>query len=110
MQRGRCFYSDIPMECLYPHSDWRMSLERINNRCGHTRDNCVLIANEFNTPDWSSRSADAQVHGTAQWSRAKVADVHAQRNLNVDRSALITMVGEAYQRPRRQRNGNGASG
>jgi hypothetical protein len=74
LQEGRCFYSGVPMECMLPHSHWRMSPERLDNRKGYTNENVVLIANEFNSTDHSSR-AKYEVHGSAQWSRAKVESV-----------------------------------
>lgn len=51
-QGGRCYYSGVPM-CIIPHSDWRLSLERLDNEAGYLKDNCVLVALEFNTPDYS---------------------------------------------------------
>lgn len=71
-QGGRCYYSGVPMECIFPKSHWRMSLERINNDIGYTRENCVLIAQEFNTSDFSRNRNTVKVSGTAQWSRQKV--------------------------------------
>ena len=74
-QQGRCFYSGIPLQYKRVHTDWRLSLERLNNDVGYTEDNCVLIAVEFNTPDYSRNKAVTEVFGTAQWSRAKVQHV-----------------------------------
>ncbi|CAE8607378.1 unnamed protein product [Polarella glacialis] len=74
-QQGRCYYSGIPLQYKQLHTHWRMSLERIDNLVGYTLDNCVLIAIEFNTSDWSRMSATADVFGTAQWSRAKAEHV-----------------------------------
>ena len=48
-----------------------MSLERLNNDLGYTVANCVLIAAEFNTGDFSRNKNTIEVHGTAQWSKAK---------------------------------------
>lgn len=70
-QQGRCYYSGVPLD-FRPHSDWRMSLERICNDEGCTLDNCVWVAHEFNTPDYSRNRAKCTVQGTAQWSKAKV--------------------------------------
>jgi len=53
LQGGRCFYSGVPMEYTRTHSHWRMSLERIDNELGYTNNNCVLVAAEFNTSDYS---------------------------------------------------------
>lgn len=72
-QSGRCYYSGVPMECNTPRSDWRMSLERLNNDTGYTTDNCVLVALEFNSSDFSRNKKNVfRIHGTAQWSREKV--------------------------------------
>ncbi|CAK0808991.1 unnamed protein product [Prorocentrum cordatum] len=74
-QGGRCYYSAVPMEYSIPSSDWRMSLERLDNELGYIVSNCVFVACEFNTPDWSRRSPRDTVYGTAQWSKEKVACV-----------------------------------
>lgn len=73
-QNARCYYSGISMEFLQPNSHWRMSLERLDNDGGYSRDNCVLIVAEFNTADYSRNrtSLRSPVHGTAQWSCEKV--------------------------------------
>merc|ERR1739838_852466 len=63
-QRGRCYYSGVPLKHSIPHTDWRMSLERLRNDQGYTSDNCVWIASEFNTPDNSRNKAKFGVHGT----------------------------------------------
>lgn len=75
MQGGRCYYSDVPLECVQLNSHWRMSLERLDNGLGYMRSNCAWVAAEFNTPDYSRNKPTFKVHGTAQWSRAKVAHV-----------------------------------
>lgn len=56
-QRGRCFYSDVPLRSQC-NVDWMMSLERLNNAKTYTKNNTRLVALEFNT--------------RAQWSRSKV--------------------------------------
>eukprot|EP00928_Gymnodinium_smaydae_P090570 TRINITY_DN74358_c0_g1_i1.p1 TRINITY_DN74358_c0_g1~~TRINITY_DN74358_c0_g1_i1.p1 ORF type:complete len:122 (+),score=2.70 TRINITY_DN74358_c0_g1_i1:39-368(+) len=70
LQRGRCFYSGVPMEYVFPNSHWRMSLERLRNDVGYIPGNCVLVAHEFNTAD-NSRTAKFDSFGSAQWSREK---------------------------------------
>lgn len=75
IQDGRCFYSGVPMECLVPHSHWRVSLERLDNGRGYTRENVALVAAEFNTPDYSRNRGVVVIHGTAQWSRDKFEQV-----------------------------------
>jgi len=82
-QEGRCFYSRVPLEYKTPHSDWRMSLERLDNDLGYTIDNSVLVAAEFNTPDNSRNTAVTPVSGTAQWSQAKVAHVWGETRPHV---------------------------
>ena len=74
-QGGRCYCSSVPLEYTFVHSDWRISLERLDNDTGYAKENCVLVACEFNTPDYSRNKTPYEVHGTAQWSRAKVAYV-----------------------------------
>eukprot|EP00438_Fugacium_kawagutii_P008716 Skav216382 [mRNA] locus=scaffold1241:118826:120190:+ [translate_table: standard] len=71
-QHGRCYYSGVPLEYKQIHTDWRLSIERLNNSIGYTEENCVLIAIEFNTADHSRNKAVTKVFGTAQWSREKV--------------------------------------
>ncbi|CAE7607189.1 unnamed protein product [Symbiodinium sp. CCMP2456] len=73
-QGGRCFYSGVPLRYDQPHVDWQMSLERLDNSLEYTKENCVLIAAEFNTPD-QSKHAVREVRGSSQWSRAKVMHV-----------------------------------
>ena len=73
-QHGRCFYSGVPLQYHYPHADWMMSLERLDNNVGYVEGNCVLIAAEFNTAD-HSRHAVGEVRGSSQWSLAKVMHV-----------------------------------
>jgi len=67
-QKGRCAYSSIPL--TYTHKvNYRVSIERINNRLGYTNENTVIICLEFNSTDRSSISDDAT--GSGQWSKAK---------------------------------------
>ena len=42
-QRGRCYYLDIPMNT---HGDWQVSVERLDESEGYTKDNVVLVALE----------------------------------------------------------------
>lgn len=46
-QKGRCFYSDIPMT-WEKKSDWMVSLERKNPEKSYTRENCCLVCSELN--------------------------------------------------------------
>lgn len=68
-QKGRCYYSDIPL-IFKTNSDWRCSLERLNNKLGYTKENTVLICSEFNSGDHSVMSKDENI-GSAQWSKDK---------------------------------------
>eukprot|EP00438_Fugacium_kawagutii_P031697 Skav232926 [mRNA] locus=scaffold1477:893601:894992:- [translate_table: standard] len=98
-QHGRCAYSGVPIEVCVPNSHWRMSLERKNNRKGYSVDNCVLIAAEFNTGDFSQAKGVDQttVRGTAQWSPQKVQAVFDLRKEEVDLEALGADIQEARQ-------------
>ncbi|CAE8610655.1 unnamed protein product [Polarella glacialis] len=102
-QKGRCSYSGVAMEILLPHSHWRMSLERKVNTKGYCSENCILIAAEFNTSDYSRHpGVDASmVSGTAQWSEGKVRHVLAARSFNLDLQALLSDIEEAQAKPRR---------
>ena len=84
-QGGRCFYSGVPLRYEQPHVDWQMSLERLDNRQGYTKENCALIAAEFNTFDHSKHSI-REVRGSAQWSRAKVLHVWGHRHCTARKS------------------------
>ena len=68
-QKFRCYYSGIPMQ-FTTNSDWRCSLERLDNMEGYTKENCVLICYEFNSADRTAL-AKFKVYGSAQWSREK---------------------------------------
>ena len=101
-QRGRCAYSGVPMEICMPNSHWRMSLERRNNSIGYSRQNCVLVAGEFNTGDFSQgRGVNrAIVKGTAQWSPSKVQAVFQLRRQKVDLQVFHGDVRKALEKPK----------
>ena len=67
-QKGRCAYSSIPLTYKRKGA-YRVSIERINNRLGYTKENIVLICLEFNSIDRSSISDNAT--GSSQWSKTK---------------------------------------
>ncbi len=68
-QKGRCFYSDIPMT-FKPNAPWKISIERLNNDIGYIIGNVVLICVEFQSRDQTRLAADpAEITGTSQWSR-----------------------------------------
>ena len=92
-QQGRCAYSGVKMEMLLPHSDWRMSLERLDNSLGYVQENCVLIAAEFNTPGTISKwVALNEKSGSSQWSQEKVEKLPFERSLNVDLQNLNKQI------------------
>jgi hypothetical protein len=55
-QSGLCHLSGIPM-VMRPHSDFKCSIERLDNSIGYTDDNTVLIVLEMNTCNqWDQRT------------------------------------------------------
>eukprot|EP01084_Bolivina_argentea_P292992 503864_1 len=68
-QHFRCKYSAIPMT-FTPNTNWRCSIERIDNMKGYIKQNVVLICFEFNSTDVSIKAIN-QVYGSAQWTREK---------------------------------------
>ena len=100
-QDGTCAYSGMTMEALVPNSHWRMTLERVENSKGYVPSNCVLVAAEFNTPDFSrARNVDPDtVVGTAQWSFQKATEVPRLRRQLVDLNKLKHDIEAAKQRP-----------
>ena len=75
LQGGRCYYSGVPLRCSAGPADWVWSIERLDNSLTYTKENCVLIAQEFQTPDHSRNKAKSTMFGTAQWSRSKASHV-----------------------------------
>lgn len=72
-QSGRCHYSQVPL-ALGWGVDWQISLERLDNTRGYVSSNVALIALEFQSSDYSARSAHpASIHGSPQWSASKFA-------------------------------------
>ena len=98
-QQGRCAYSGVHMEMLLPHSDWRMSLERLNNSMGYVPENCALIAAEFNTPGKISIRA-ANDSGSSKWSFAKVQRLPAEQTSVLDLHSLHQAIEAARGRSR----------
>lgn len=66
-QKGLCYYSNLPMNHK-PHSDWNVSLERLNQEKGYIKDNIVLCCQEFN--------------GRIQWDLNKINNISSLRNEN----------------------------
>lgn len=70
-QNGRCAYSGVPL-VFRKKSDWKMSIERIDNTVGYTQNNVCLIAQEFNSSSYFAKNK-GEITGSAQWSAQKVA-------------------------------------
>lgn len=71
-QFGKCYYSGINMT-MDDNTDWRISIERLDVRCGYNKDNIVFVCNEFNTMDHSIRKKDnPDLVGGAGWSLEKI--------------------------------------
>ena len=87
------------MELLLPHSDWRMSLERLDNDLGYVQENCVLVAAEFNTAGKISKKVVKNENsGSSQWSLEKVLRLPAERDSNVDLLSLQQSIEAAHVR------------
>lgn len=71
-QKGRCYYSGIPLSFI-TDSNWKLSIERLNNDIGYVIGNAVLICVEFQSCDQTRQAADANdILGTSQWTRELV--------------------------------------
>ena len=79
-----------------------MSPERLNSCQGYVVANCVLVAAEFNTSDYSRNKATSEVHGTAQWTKTKVAALPLKRLENIDVTHLSNLINDARARRQRQ--------
>ena len=56
-QKGSCAITKMPMTTK-PHSDFKCSIERLNNDVGYTDANCVLVISEVNTRNqWTQQKA-----------------------------------------------------
>jgi len=74
-QRGRCYFSQVPLELVSTSAAWRICFERLDHNDGYTLENTKLIANEFLVPNFSRggyEAAGVVVQGTAAWTREKV--------------------------------------
>lgn len=93
IQRGRGFYSGIPMQ-YEPNCDWKCSLERLDTKIGYESHNVVLEAWEFNTSNFSLRSKTPdRVQGSAQWNRSKIELFYKTK---FGRNILLDMPGDEY--------------
>lgn len=68
-QKGRCYYSGIPL-VFKRKSDWMMSLERLDNSKGYTKENTVLVCAEFNSTDQSKNSKN-DTGSSSKWTKDK---------------------------------------
>tara|TARA_B110001450_G_scaffold250269_1_gene268694 strand:+ start:707 stop:2557 length:1851 start_codon:yes stop_codon:yes gene_type:complete len=71
-QQGLCNYSNKKLELNH---DYRMSLERKNNKLGYTKDNCCLICLEFNVGEWEvskSKKSTTITTKTSGWNKEKI--------------------------------------
>lgn len=58
-QQGLCYFSQFPMSHS-PNSDWKCSLERLDNNKGYQKGNVALICQEFNTNrQWNQEMIEA---------------------------------------------------
>jgi hypothetical protein len=71
-QKGLCYYSKLPMN--YDKNEWKVSLERLNNKMGYTRDNICLVCLEFNGP--------------CQWSHLKILEMMNILNKNIQNNSV----------------------
>ena len=55
-QKGRCAYSNIPLQLLNDKNEWIMSIERVDSKIGYIKSNVCLICREFNSMDRSAVS------------------------------------------------------
>lgn len=53
------------------NTEWRCSIERLDNNKGYNKENTVLICAEFNCIDRSAQARYIEVEGS-QWSKEKV--------------------------------------
>lgn len=67
-QQGRCYYSNYPMNMT---GDYQVSLERINNKLGYTKENCVLICLEFNVGGHEIYNLE-EATNSYSWNKEKV--------------------------------------
>ncbi|KAG5177976.1 hypothetical protein JKP88DRAFT_264828 [Tribonema minus] len=66
-QGGACCYSRIPVTI---EGDWKLSLERKDVHVGYSRENCCIIAMEFQSADFTATSKYGG-DGCAAWSAIK---------------------------------------
>ena len=98
-QGGLCAYSGVPIELMKPHSHWRASVERIDNRHGYIKGNCCLVAAEFNSAVHKICEAEGSSLGSAQWSKQKVQEVIRIRTQQVHLQQLQEGIAVARLRP-----------
>lgn len=76
-QNGRCAYSKMPLEFKTKINqdtmDWLCALERKNMDIGYTRDNVILVCEEFSSYDYQVRNANQNSidDSSSRWSEEK---------------------------------------
>jgi hypothetical protein len=73
-QNGKCYYSGLPMFSGPDVTDWKCSVERLDDSIGYTAGNVALCCYEFNV--------------AAKWTPAKICAVWALRQQAADLEAL----------------------
>ena len=101
-QGGLCYYSNAPL-CFEFASQFRISIERIDNTIGHVVGNVVLVCLCFQSADMSKHSIGA--HG-AQWSRQKFFEAKRLRHS----TATHAVAFQPKERSRRESKTNEEAG
>jgi hypothetical protein len=73
-QKGMCYYSGLPMSSGPDATEWKFTVERLNDSIGYVLSNVVLCCHEFNV--------------AAKWTPAKISAVWALRQQAADLAAL----------------------
>lgn len=82
-QKGKCAYSGLEMS-IKPLTDYKCSAERLDNEKGYTKDNVVLVCQEFN--------------GYGKWSREKVLSLKSLMTKEVDQQKLLELIDQAKEK------------
>lgn len=101
-QKGLCFYSGIPMNYV-PNTNWKISIERLNDNKGYHIDNIVLVCLEFNnSTKWTTEKFIKLLNTTYDNINAKKiieeATIKTNKNLNTkhmnicDRTKIIDNI------------------
>lgn len=77
-QNGLCFLSNIPMK-HETYSDFKCSVERIDNNTDYTIDNVVLIINELNTPkQWNKEKLNYMKNNDITIQHPKIEEINTK--------------------------------